>query len=90
MLIAAAVTLGKFWGAEPHVSPSTEYTGAQSNSWQDTALSLYFLQCFITKTSHKINNYLSVLAYVIYAERPVRMFDVTLLHAPITECHYHL
>ena len=31
MLIAAAVTLGKLWGAEPHVSPSTEYTGAQTN-----------------------------------------------------------
>ena len=31
MLIAAAVTLGKLWGAEPHVSPSTKYTGAQSN-----------------------------------------------------------
>ena len=57
MLIAAAVTLGKLWGAEPHFSPSTEYTGAQTNSWRDTALSLYFLQYFIIKTSHKINNF---------------------------------
>ena len=57
MLIVAVVTLGKLWGADPHVSPSTEYTGAQPNSWQDTALSLYFLQCFIIKTSHKINNF---------------------------------
>ena len=31
MLITAAVTLGKLWGAEPHVSPSTEYTGARPN-----------------------------------------------------------
>ena len=31
MLLVAAVTLGKLWGAEPHVSPSTEYTGARPN-----------------------------------------------------------
>ena len=54
MLIAAAVTLGKCWEQNPTFPLVRSTREHKQMSWQDTALSLYFLQYFIIKTSHKI------------------------------------
>ena len=70
MLIAAAVTLGKLWGAEPHVSPSTEYTGAQPNSWQDTALSLYSYSALLSKLLIKSTTLGTATTFNIYHHAP--------------------